>query len=345
MEIEAKMLDEDKQLKREHKLFMNSLRKQFEDTQFRTADKLELPKCNSTGSLSLDLSLHVPCYEGGIIEIFSNESCGKTTLALSILAEGVKNGKKVLFLDQEQALQTTLVESFPVLREPGVLQIVSCPTGEEALRLAELWSRQYPGSIIVIDSVDSLLPQQTDNKAIGENDVGTLPKLMSAGCRKLSAAVGKSKSTIIFLNQLRSKIGVYGNPNVTSGGKALPFYASQRIELMDITAKTRILNDSGEQIGHIVRYKIVKNKIAPPFVSSEFSIIYGKGIDIYSELATLAGDLSIIDMENKYYLIPNDEGEIKKRPKATVVNMLKADVNFYDKILAELHSLYPETFS
>jgi recombination protein RecA len=348
MEIveELKMAeDNDKQTERDHKLFMKSLQKEFKDTQFRTGDELQLPGGNSTGSLSLDINLHVPIYCGSIIEIFSNGGAGKTTLVLSIMAEGAKRGKKLLFLDQEQALQPTLVDSWPALRKPGVLEIVTAPTGEEALRIAELWALQYPESIIAIDSVDALLPELTESKAIGESDVGTLPKLMSAGCRKLAAAVGKSKSTIIFLNQIRSKIGTYGNPDTTPGGRALPFYASQRIQLKDITAKTRIMNDEGNQVGHIVRYKIIKNKIAPPFIEGEFPLLYGKGIDVYEELATMAGDLGIIDKDGKYYLIPNEDGELKKRPHKTVVAMLAGDPEFYNVTLAEVKELYPETFN
>jgi len=335
---------DDKALSREHKLFMNRLKKNFEDTQFCTGDELELPRSNSTGSLSLDINLQVPIYEGSIVEIFSNEGAGKTTLVLSILAEAVKRGKKCLFLDQEQALQPTLVDSFPDLRVDGALEVVSAPTGEDALKIAELWALQYPGSIVAIDSVDALLPQQTEAKDIGETDVGTLPKLMSAGCRKLQHAAGKAKSTIIFLNQLRSKIGAYGNPDTTSGGRALPFYASQRIQLMDITSKTRIMSDDGNQIGHTVRYKIIKNKVAPPFVSGEFPLIYGKGIDVCDELATMAGDLGVIEKDGKYYLIPNEEGEIKKRPHATVVGMLRSDPVFNKSVLDDLKELYPETF-
>jgi recombination protein RecA len=336
--------DDKKQTSREHKLFMNSLRKKFEDTQFRTGDELKLPRGNSTGSLALDISLTVPCYEGGIIEIYSNQGAGKTTLVLSILAEAAKIGKRVLFIDHEQSLQPTLVESFPSLRDPGVLEVVTCPTGEEALGLAELWALQYPGSIIAIDSVDALLPQQTDGKAIGETDVGTLPKLMSAGCRKLQAAVGKSKSTVLFINQLRSKIGAYGNPDTTSGGRALPFYAAQRIELMDIINKTRIMNDDGDQIGHVVRYKVIKNKVAPPFVSGEFPLIYGKGIDVYEELANLAKDFGIVDMDGKYFLVANEEGKVIKRHHKTFVDMLRSDPDLYNSTLADLRSLYPETF-
>ena len=256
----------------------------------------------------------------------------------------MKKGKKALFLDQEQALQPTLVNSFPNLREPGNLEVITAPTGEEALGIAELWARQYPASVTVIDSVDALLPQQTDNKAIGETDVGTLPKLMSAGCRKLQAAVGQSNSTVIFINQIRSKIGVYGDPDTTSGGRALPFYAAQRIQLMDIVSKTRVMNDEGDQVGHTARYKIKKNKVAPPFVNGEFPLIYGKGIDIYEELATLAGDFGVIEMDKKNFLVPNSKGEIVKKPHKTVVGMLKSDSEFYNTILNELKALYPETF-
>jgi len=329
---------------REHSTFMRSLKKQFEDSEFRTGDDLTLPKGNSTGSLSLDINLHVPIFEGGMIELFSNHGAGKTTLVLSILAEAAAGGKKLLFLDQEQSLQPTLVDSFPALRKEGALEVVTAPTGEEALRIAELWALQYPGSVIAIDSVDALLPEQTNDKDLGASDVGTLPKLMSAGCRKLKAAIGRSKSTIIFINQLRSKIGAYGNPDTTSGGRALPFYADQRILLMDITSATRIMGDDGNQIGHTVRYKVVKNKVAPPFVSGEFPLIYGKGIDRHDELATMAGDLGVIEKDGKYYVVPNAKGEMVKKPHKTVVDMLRSDPEFYGTTLAALKDYYPETF-
>ena len=329
---------------REDKLFENSLKKQFPDTQFHAGEEMKLPKGNSTGSLSLDINLQVPIYEGSIVEIYSNHGAGKTTLVLSILAEAAKKGKKVLFIDQEQSLQPTLVDSFPGLREKGVLKVVTCPTGEDALRLAELWALQYPGAVIAIDSVDALLPEMTDSKAIGETDVGGLPKLMSQGCRKLKAAVGKSKSTIIFLNQQRTNIGAYGDPDTTSGGRALGFYADQRIKLMDIVKKTRIMSEDGNQIGHIVRFQISKNKVAPPFVSGEFPLIYGKGIDVYEELAQMAGDLGVIEKDGVYYLIPDEKGELKKRHHKVVVSMLRGDPDFYNSTLADLKELYPETF-
>ncbi len=344
-ELDMTIEEDDAKLEaREDKLFQKQLEKQFKDTQFCTADELQLPKGNSTGSLALDISLTVPCYEGSIVEVFSDSGAGKTTLVLSILAQAVKKGKKVLFLDQEQALQSTLVESFPELRKPGALKVITATTGEAALCIAELWALQYPGCIIAIDSVDALLPAQTDSKAIGEADVGTLPKLMSGACRKLQAAVGKSNSTIIFINQVRTNIGAYGDPDTTSGGRALPFYAAQRIKLMNITNKTRIMNDDGDQIGHTARYKVIKNKVAPPFVAGEFPLIYGKGIDICEELVTLAGDFGILEMEKKYYLVPNAKGEIVKKPKKTVVDMMKADPAFYAHVLLDLQALYPETF-
>ena len=343
-EVEGVTENTDKQAQKEHRTFIKSLKKEFEDTEFRTGDELKLPKGNSTGSLSLDINLVVPIYCGSIVEIFSNPGGGKTTLVLSILREAVRRGKKVLFLDQEQALQSTLVDSFPELREDNALEVITAPTGEEALRIAELWVLQYPGSVVAIDSVDALLPEQVEKKELGESDVGSLPMLMSRGCRKLKAAVGKSKSTIIFINQFRTNIGAYGDPNTTSGGRALPFYADQRIELMDIIKKTRIMDADGHQIGHTVRYKIVKNKVAPPFVTGEFPLIYGKGIDSHAELATMAGDLGVIDREGTYYLVPNAKGEIVKKPYKTVVDMMRANPEFYQSTLDELKALYPEVF-
>ena len=342
-QTEVTMTDNDD---KEHKLFMKTLQKQFEDAEIRAGEELPLPNGNSTGSLSLDIDLKVPIYEGGIVEIFSNSGAGKTTLVLSIMSEAVKRGKKVLFIDQEQALQPTLVDSFPNLREDGALTVITLPTGEEALRCAEMWALQYPGAVIAIDSVDALLPKQTDDKDLGETDVGTLPKLMSAGCRKIMSAVGKAKSTVIFLNQLRSKIGAYGNPDTTSGGRALPFYAAQRIQLMDITSKTRIINDDGRQIGHVVRYKIVKNKVEAPFVDGEFPLIYGKGIDCHTELVTLAVDYGVLERAEKgnYIMVPNAKGEMVKKPPKTVADMLRADPEFYDRVLGEVKALFPETF-
>lgn len=343
MSVET-MTEENKD--REHELFMRTLKRQFEDAEVKAGEELPLPKGNSTGSLSLDIDLKVPIYEGGVVEIFSNSGAGKTTLVLSIMSEAVRRGKRVLFLDQEQALQPTLVDSFPNLRVKGALTVMTLPTGEEALRCAEMWALQYPGSIVAIDSVDALLPKQTDDKDLGETDVGTLPKLMSAGCRKIMSAVGKSKSTVIFLNQLRSKIGAYGNPDTTSGGRALPFYSAQRIQLMDITSKTRIMSDEGRQIGHIVRYKVVKNKVEAPFVEGQFPLIYGKGIDRFTELTTLAVDYGILEKAEKgnYIMVRNNKGELVKKPPKTVADMLKADPEFYDSVLSEVKALFPETF-
>jgi recombination protein RecA len=346
MSVEV-MTDENKTNEdREHKAFMKTLKRQFEDAEVQTGKSLPLPKGNSTGSLSLDIDLKVPIYEGGIIEIFSNSGAGKTTLVLSIMSEAVQRGKRVLFLDQEQALQPTLVDSFPQLMEEGALTVMTLPTGEEALRCAEMWALQYPGSIIAIDSVDALIPKQTDDKDLGETDVGTLPKLMSAGCRKIMSAVGRSKSTVIFLNQLRSKIGTYGNPDTTSGGRALPFYSAQRIQLKDITTATRIMDTDGRQIGHTVRYKVVKNKVEAPFVEGEFPLIYGKGIDRYTELTTLAVDYGVLEKAEKgsYIMMPNAKGEMVKKPPKTVANMLKADPGLYSKVLSEVKALFPETF-
>lgn len=248
-------------------------------------------------------------------------------------------------MDQEQSLQPTLVDSFPSLRQPGVLEVITAPTGDDALEIAKLWVNQYPGSVVAIDSVDALLPDATKDNKIGDSEVGNLPRLMSQACRRLKAAVGKSKSTVVFLNQQREKIGTYGDPNTTSGGKALKFYADQRIELMDITAKTRIMNDEGGQVGHIVRFKVVKNKIAPPFVKGEFPLLYGKGIDQETELVGLASDLGILPVDGKYILVENKDGkEVKKHP-SQVASMMRADPKLFQSTLDELKQMFPETFN
>ncbi len=330
---------------KEHELFIKTLKKEFSDTQFMTGEQLELPGGNSTGSLTLDINLHVPIYCGSIVEIYSNSGAGKTTLVLSILAEAVKRGKRGLFLNQERRLQATLLESFPILREPGALELITAPTGEDALRLAELWLNQYPGAVVGIDSVDALLPEQTDKKELGATDVGTLPKLMSQGCRKLQAAAAKTGGTIIFINQLRSKIGViFGNPDTTSGGRALPYYASQRIELMDITNDTRIKDEEGNIIGHRVRFKIIKNSIAPPNVRGSFPLIYGKGIDKATELCDLAIDLGLLQKDGNRVLVKNAKNVMVKKWPKEVASMLRADPIFYEEVLTEVKDLYPETF-
>ena len=317
--------------------FKKILKKEFENARFFTGEDLPVVKSNYTGSLRLDILLQYPFFEGAIVELFGESSSGKTTVSLSVLNQAAlkDNNKKLLYLDQEMRLRSSLIDTFPVLKNR--LEIIQAPNGNEALRIAELWLKQFPGSIVVIDSVDALLPD--NDKEIGESQVGNLPRLMSDGCRKLARACATSSSTIIFLNQIRSKIGAYGNPDTTSGGKALSFYASQRIQLMPIIANTKIQDANGTIIGHKVRFKIVKNSVTVPFVEGEFPLIYGKGIDTVDELIDLACDIGILQKDGNYILI-----EDKKRPPKTVKDMARADKDFFNKILKEVKMLYPETY-
>jgi recombination protein RecA len=187
------------------------------DVEFFDAQELETPLPNHTGSLRLDINLGIPIPCGRIIEIYGNPGSGKTTLALSIAAEVVARGGHVLFIDQERRLAPSLVATFPILVESTELfKVAKVNNGDNALRLAEQWCRQFEDALVIIDSVDSLIPERVEDREIGETDVGSLPKLMSDGCRKLKDACDSSGSTVIFLNQVRSKIGAYGDPDTSA---------------------------------------------------------------------------------------------------------------------------------
>lgn len=327
---------------KETEVFKKTLKKKFESAKFYTGEDLPPVVPNFTGSLKLDILLEGPFFEGAIVELFGESGSGKTTLALSVLNEAAVNKphKKLLYLDQEMRLRDTLLATFPALKDK--LEIIQAPNGSEALQIAELWLRQFPGSIVVVDSVDSLVVNSDKN--IGDAQVGGLPRLMSDACRRLTQACATAYSTIIFLNQIRNKIGGYGNPDTTSGGKALPFYASQRIQLMPITAASRIQDPNGNIIGHRARFKIAKNSVAVPFVEGEFPLIYGKGIDKIEELVDMACDVDILHKEGNYIAL-EENGETKKRAPKVVRDMMRSDAAFYTDILKKVQELYPETFA
>lgn len=326
---------------KEVEIFKKSLKKKFEDARFFNGEELPPVIPNFTGSLKLDILLHGPFFEGAIVELYGESGSGKTTLALSVLNEAAisQPEKKLLYLDQEMRLRDTLLSTFPALKDK--IEIIQAPTGNEALQIAELWLRQFPGSIVVVDSVDSLLPD--NDKQIGEVQVGGLPRLMSDGCRKIARTCAQAGSTIIFLNQIRQKVGTYGDPDTTSGGKALPFYASQRIQLKQITSGTRIKDDNGNIIGHTARFKVTKNSVTVPFVEGEFPLIYGKGIDKVEELCDLACDLDVLHKDGKFIIL-EENGEEKKRPPKTVKDMMRSDPKFYQTVLQGVKDLYPEIF-
>ena len=251
----------------------------------------------STGSLALDLALGIGGLpKGRIIEIYGPESSGKTTLALHVLAQAQKAGGEVAFIDAEHALDIGYARALGVNVED---MLVSQPdTGEQALEITEALVRSGAIDVIVVDSVAALVPRAEIEGEMGDSFVGLHARLMSQALRKLAGAINKTNCIVIFINQLREKVGVmYGNPEVTTGGRALKFYASVRIDVRRIET----LKNGSEMIGNRTRAKVVKNKMAPPFREAEFDIMYGEGISMLGELIDLGVKLDLVQKSGSWY--------------------------------------------
>lgn len=253
----------------------------------------------STGSLSLDLALGIGGVpRGRIVEIYGPEASGKTTLALHVVASAQKAGGDAAYIDVEHALEPAYARALGV--DIDSLLISQPDTGEQALDIAESLVRSGAIDVLVVDSVAALIPRVELEGEVGDTVVGALARLMSQAMRRLAGAISKNNCTVIFINQLRQKIGVmYGNPETTPGGLALKYYASVRIDVRRIET----LKVGGEMIGNRTRAKVVKNKVAPPFREAEFDIMYGEGISRVGEVIDLGVKLEIIDKGGAWYTV------------------------------------------
>ena len=271
-----------------------------------------------TGSLSLDAALGVGGLpRGRIIEIYGPESSGKTTVALHVVSEIQKRGGIAAFVDAEHALDPVYARNIGVAIDD--LYVSQPDSGEQALEITETMVRSGALDVVVVDSVAALVPKAEIDGDMGDSHVGLQARLMSQALRKLTAAISHSKCVVIFINQLREKVGItFGNPEVTTGGRALKFYASVRLDVRRVDS----IKKNAEVIGNHVRAEVVKNKVAPPFRQAEFDIMFGEGISKYGDLVDLAVSNGIIEKSGAWYTCENG---IRAQGRDKMIDTLKED--------------------
>ena len=290
-----------------------------------------------TGALSLDIALGIGGVpRGRIIEVFGPESSGKTTLALHVVAEAQKMGGEAAFIDAEHALDPVYAKKLGVDIDN---LIVSQPdTGEQALEITESLVRSGALDVIVVDSVAALVPKAEIDGDMGDSHMGLQARLMSQALRKLAGAINKSKTVLIFINQLREKIGVmFGNPETTTGGRALKFYASVRMDIR----KIENIKQDGEVKGNRVRVKVIKNKVAPPFREAEFDIVYGQGISKEGNILDMAVNLNIVEKAGSWF---SYNGERIGQGRENVKKYLKENPEMLDEIEAKVRENFAKAF-
>ena len=291
----------------------------------------------STGALSLDMALGIGGLpRGRIIEIYGPESSGKTTLALHVVAEAQKEGGEAAFIDAEHALDPVYAKKLGVDIDN---LIVSQPdTGEQALEITESLVRSGALDVIVVDSVAALVPKAEIDGDMGDSHMGLQARLMSQALRKLAGAINKSKTVLIFINQLREKIGVmFGNPETTTGGRALKFYASVRLDIR----KAENIKQDGEIKGSRTRVIVVKNKVAPPFREAEFDIVYGEGISRAGNILDMAVNMDIIEKSGSWF---SYNGERIGQGRENVKKYLKENPEILDEVESKVRSNAEKAF-
>jgi recombination protein RecA len=328
-----------------YKFFAKDIESSIPGTQVVNPSELDNPDGNSTGSLNLDVDLGVPFPEGCMIEVIGDEGSFKTAIALEAIGYALMAGKHAAYINLENSGSRRTFDNIRSVKDQIALdehklRMFNVDGGEAALNVLKRFVEEFPKSLVVFDSIDAAVPEGSLAKDIGDKSVGDLPRLMSDACRKLAPSIRKTGSTIVFINQLREKIGVmYGDPSTSSGGRAVKFYSTQRIRMLKPGKAQTKTDADGNQIGVIARYKILKNRYGPINIDGEFPILFGNGVFRQWEImerAVLLGVLQLGGRGGKQILLPKrvrrEDGEIEytivdKENKFTFIAMKKIDAS------------------